>query len=319
MTQENWSNLAFSLGMPAQHRQRSNSETQKLAQRMKKRKVVSASQTLEYLKPFIDSIVAESPGISQQYRCLYHGDAVPTDEVLKNTVHRLPTPKPAVSLGYYKDAFSIHHDELQSGIIMGPNADPCDLNHISQPVIDHFWPFLIVELSDKSMLAARQASAVSAATCSNALAILAGAASIGEDSPTTTNSFEFDPKMAKTFSLSIHGKEACLSLHGTQGPLPYVATTVATYKLDDHHDVASLADRINSITIWAQHNRLAEIFSALDALDKKVHGHVSGSLINDSTYDFDPSCLRTLKLQPPRRPDRIRLALKAGLSRWLGK
>jgi len=316
MDEELWSNLAFSLGLPSREGQRCNTETQRLAQKMRKRKIMSESQTFEFIKPFIESLVSTCPKLSQASRCIYHSDAVPSLDTFKNTVYRLPTPKPRISIGYYRDAFSLHHDELQNGIIQGPSGEPCDLNHVSQPVLNHYWPFLVVEISDISMIAARQASAISAATCNNALNLLAGAAEMDKRN-WTSDSFKFDSKFAKAFSLSIHGKFACLSTHSAQGDAPHVATVVSMYKLDDDDEVASLADRLHSIMVWAQFNRLGEIVATLDQLDKKVHGNLSGLSLGNTAYDFDPSCLKTMKLQPPRRPDRMRIALKAGLPRWL--
>lgn len=315
MDETRWFDLAFSLGMPSREGQRSNTETQKLAQKMKRRKVVSQTQTSDMLKPFIESITKRCPKLSQRDQHAYRTDAVPTLEAHRNTIHRLPTPKPAVSIGYCRAVFSSDHDELQNGIIAGPNGEPCDLNHVSQPVLEHFWPFFVVEISDTSMAAAQQATAVSAATCNNALSLLVGAAAIS-DKDWTHRSFKFDPKFLRTFSLSVHGKMACLSAHSFQRQESHIASPISTYALDDEHDVAALADRIYSIMIWAQFNRLGEIIATLDQLDEKVHGFSSGLKIEDDPYDFDPSCLRTLKLQSARRPDRTKIALKAGLPRW---
>lgn len=315
MGEDRWSDIAFSIGMPAKAQGKSNNETGKVAQRMNKRKHVSYPQTFETIKPLLDSVVVKCPKISQQFKCIFHGDAVPTEEAIKNTILRLPTPRPAISLGYYRDAFSAHHDELQNGIIIGPYGEPCDLNHLSQPVLGHYWPFLVIEISDTSMSAARQASAITAATCNNALLLLAGAVASADG---LGNSFAFDTKFARSFSLSIYDKSAILSTHSAEGLIPHLASPIASYRLDSERDVAALADRVYSILIWAQHSRLGEICAMLDALDKKVHGHLSEAG-NGDVYDFDPSCLKKLKLQPPRRPDRIKVAIKAGLPWWLGK
>lgn len=320
LTPERWSDLAFSLGLPAREGQRSNTATQKLAQRIKKRKLHSAQQTCDYIQPFVASLVATCPKLSQKDRCAYHHDAVPTIDALKNTVHRLPTPKPTISVGYHRAAFSLSHDELQKGIIACPNGDPCDLNHISQPVSDHFWPFFVVEVSENSMAAARQASAISAATCNNGLDLLAGAA-VDDQKDWNSASFVFDRKFAKSFSLSVHGKLASLCVHGAEGLAQHVSQQIASYRLDDEHDVACLADRIHGIMVWAQYNRLGEIVATLDQLNKKVYGRIAGFTLGGSPIDddFDPACLKTLKLQPLRRPERMRAALRAGLPSWLGR
>lgn len=316
MNEEDWSNLAFSLGLPARNGRRFTATTRKFAQKMNKRKATTASQTYESIKPLIESLVDGSPKLSQQYKCAYHDDAVPTVDSLKNTVHRLPTPKPAISVGYFRDAFSLAHDELQDGIIAGPLGEPCNLNHISQPVTNHFWPFFVVELSDQSLSAARQAAAVSTATCNHALNLLAGAAANSYDHQ-KHNSFDFDRKFAKSFSLSVHGKVAILSAHGIEGTALHVSTPISGYQLDNEDDVASLADRIHSIMVWAKYNKLGEITATLDQLDRKVHGSLSGLTLRGDESEFDPRYLKILKLQPPRRPERMKVVIRAGLSSWL--
>jgi len=320
LTPERWSDLAFSLGLSAREGQRFTTATQKLVQRMKKRKLYSAQQTNDHIQPFIASLVATCPKLSQKDRCAYHHDAVPTIDALKNTVHRLPVPKPAISVGYHRAAFSLSHDELQSGIIAGPNGDPCDLHHISQPVSDHFWPFFVVEVSENSVTAARQASAISSATCNNGLDLLAGAAA-DDQKDWNSASFVFDRKFAKSFSLSVHGKHASLSVHGAEGVAQHVSQQISTYRLDDENEVASLADRIHGIMVWAQYSRLGEIIATLDQLNRKVYGNVAGFTLGGSPVDddFDPACLKTLKLQPLRRPERMKAALRAGLPSWLGR
>lgn len=318
MNEEKWSDLAFSLGLPARSGQRSTATTCKFAQKMSKRKTFTASQTYEYIKPLIESLVTDYPELSQRNNCIYHGDAVPTVDSLKNTVHRLPTPKPAISIGYYRNAFSLAHDELQSGIIAGPYGEPYDLNRISQPVTDHFWPFFVVEISDQSLSAARQAAAVSGATCNNALNLLAGAAAHDYNDWKVASS-SIDSKFAKAFSLSLHGKVATLSTHGAEGSAPHVSTQIEAYKLDNESDVASLADRIHGIMIWATHNRLRNIATTLDQLDRKVHGSLSGLTLRGDESEFDLDDLKVLKLHLPRRPDRMKVGIRAGLSAWLSR
>lgn len=319
MDQETWSSVAFSLGIRVQESQRPSAEAQRLASRMSKRRLLSTTQTFDYVRQFLESLAATCPGLSQESRCVYHGDAVPTQEVLKNTVRRLPIPRPMLSLGYTQGAFSRNHIELQDGIITGPDEEPYNLNHISQPMDAHFWPFFAVEVSEKSMLAAQQTNAVTAATCNNALNILATAASSDDGSPTT--SFKFDASIARTFSLSIHGKEACLSLHGAQGSEPFVASRLITYRLDKVNDVASLAGRIYSIMLWSRHKRLPEITTTLDALNRRVHGTSPSPTSRESLDDdFDPACLKTLALKSSRKTagsDRIKVAFKASLPHWL--
>ena len=311
MSDERWSTIAFSLGIPTRPGKRSDHETNKLAQRMSKRKVVSSSQTFDLIASLIHKLASVHPQLSQENRCVYHNDAVPTLDSLKNTVHRLPTPKPAISVGYFRDNFQLSHDELQNGIITGPAGEPCDLNHISQPVPEHFWPFFVVEISDKSMAAARDASAVTAATCNHGLALLSEAAR--EEKGWSDTTFLRDNRHSKTFSLSVHGKAASLSVHGADASVGELASVIGTYMLDNPDSVATLADRIQSIFVWGRFSRLPSIMSSLDELDRKVHGEFSGVTVLDSSYDFDPHCLKGLVLEAPRRPDRLKVVLKAGL------
>ena len=320
MDGERWSDLAFSLGLPSREGQRFSTSTQKLVQRMKKRKVHSVQQTSDYIQPFIESLVAICPKLSQQNRCTYHHDAVPTIDALRNTTHRLPTPKPTISVGYHRAAFSLSHDELQNGIIAGPSGDPCDLNHVSQPVTDHFWPFFVVEVSEHSMTTAQQANAISAATCNNALDLLAGAA-VDDEKDWNSSSFTFDRKFTKSFSLSVHGKIASLSVHGAEGLAQHVSQQISSYRLTDENEVASLADRLHSIMVWAHYNRLGEITATLDQLNRKVYGKLAGFTLGGSPVldDFDPACLKTLKLQTLRRPERMKAVFRAGLPSWIGR
>ncbi|KAK5088318.1 hypothetical protein LTR05_002535 [Lithohypha guttulata] len=318
MDEERWSDLAFSLGIAARQGQRQSAATQKLAQKMSKRKQITAAQTYDCIKPFVESLISACPKLSQQNRCTYNGDAVPTDDAFKNTINRLPCPKPAISVGYSRHAFSIAQDELQNGIIAGPSGEPYDLSHLSQPIPGHFWPFFVVEISDHSMAAARQASAISAATCNNALSLVAGAAFDGNSNRPYSPSM-FDHKFAMSFSLSIHGEVASLGVHKAEAHAPHVATQIATYNLSGAGEVAALADRIYGIFVWAHYNRLAEIMATIDQLERRVHGQPAGLNSSPSSYDFDPHCLKTLKLQPSTRPDRAKVVFKAGLPSWLSR
>lgn len=316
MDAETWSDLAFSLGLSAKEGLRSSTGTQRLAQKTRRRKHHSASQVYDNIKPFLEGLVSEIPKLSQQTRCTYWPDAVPSDESLRNTVRRLPTPKPIISIGYTRDAFSIAHDELQDGLIASPSGEPCDLKRVSQPVANHFWPFLIVEISEQSLAAARTASAVSAATCNNALQLLGTAAAV-DDKDWNSRTYTFDSKFARSFSLSVHDKIATLSTHSIEDAIAHLSVPVASYNLDNERDVAALADRLHGIMVWAQYNRLGEITAMLDHLDKKVHGNLSGTTLSGDEYEFDPQYLKTLKLQQPRKPERMKVALRAGLPAWL--
>lgn len=320
MDAETWSDLAFSLGLSAKEGLRTAAPTQRLAQKMRRRKHHSASQIYDNVKPFVEALVSEVPKLSQQTRCSYWPDAVPSDDSVRNTVRRLPTPKPIISIGYSRDAFSIAHDELQDGLIATPSGEPCDLKRVSQPVANHFWPFLVVEISEQSLATARTASAVSAATCNNALKLLGDAAAVDEKD-WNSRTYTFDSKFARSFSLSIYDKIATLSTHGvekdTAPAAVHLSIPIASYHLDNERDVAALADRLHGIMVWAQYNRLGEITAMLDHLDKKVHGSLSGTTLSAEEFDFDPKCLKTLKLQQPKKPDRMKVAFRAGLPSWL--
>lgn len=316
MDDETWSDLAFSLGLAAKEHRRFNVATQKLAQKMRKRKQHSSAQISDNIKAFIEALVLETPQLSQQSRCSYYPDAVPTADSVRNTIHRLPTPKPTISVGYTRDAFSIAHDELQDGIISSPSGEPCDLKRISQPVANHFWPFLAVEISEQSLFAARAASAITTATCNNAISLLGNAAAVNEES-WNNRTYTFDEKFFRSFSLSIHGKIATLSTHSIDQCAAHISVPIASYQLDNESDVAVLADRLHGIIVWARYNRLSEIIAMLDHLDKKVHGNLSGTTIHGDGFDFDPHCLKALKLQPPRKPERMKVVLRASLPSWL--
>lgn len=314
MREDQWLDLAFSLGIRGRAGRHWNNATSKLCQMMSKKKVYSATQTCDIFKPFLESLASDCPGLSQRDRCTYLADAVPTCETLQNTTRRLPTPTPAISVGYRRTAFSTAQEELQHGIIAGPMGEPYALDRVSQPVAGQYWPFFVVEFSDQSVEAAQQKNAVTTATLNNALTLLVGAATKGEPDGIP---FSFDGKSARTFSLAIHNKTAYLSAHETGTSSAHMSAQISQYRLDSEDEVASLADRIQSILVWGQHGRLHEILAVLDELNRKVNGDHFAADMGNVQYDFDPRSLRAFKLQTPRWPDRVKVAFRAGLPSWL--
>lgn len=315
MSMEVWTSLAFSLGLEAKETRRSSPATQKLAQRSNKRKALSATNIIDNLNSFIESLTEPTAQLAQTSRKAFHHDAVPSVDALKNTTRRLPVPKPSITLGYRQQLFLASHDELHEGLINGPSGEPCDLQRISQPIAHNYWPFLVVEVSDDSILAARQASAIAGATCNNAMAMLAGAAS---DDPRSWNGpFTSSNHSARSFSLAVHEKSACLSTHHIESNEYHVSTVIANYRLNEPDDVACLAHRLHGIFVWARHNRLGELTAVLDQLSRKIHGSLPGVNLKSDPNDFDPAYLRDLKMRSPRRPDRMKVVLRAGLPSWL--
>lgn len=318
MDTKSWSDTAFSLGLTAREVQRSGAGTLKLVQKMRKRKIHSIPQIHDAMKSFINSIISDCPELTQQNKCVFPHDAVPTAESLKNTVHRLPVPKPAVVIGHSREIFSTANIELQDGIIVNTLGEPCDLRRVSQPAEGLFWPFLVVEVSDESMLNARQAGAITAATCNNSVRLLQEAAAMNTRRPQYISD-QYVRNSDPSFSLCIHGKTALLSIHSDQKGAPFIAVPIASYDLESDHDVASLAGRIHSIFVWAQSSRLDNIVLDLEKLRITIYGETRARSSDVISREVDPTSMRNSRSQQLKNPRRMKTALRAGLPWWLAK
>ncbi|KAJ9661550.1 hypothetical protein H2198_001930 [Neophaeococcomyces mojaviensis] len=311
--EDTWTRLAFSLGIPLKQDIKQTADVARFSYRMRKRKVVSDAQSVEYLASLIYSL--SSPlSLSQQETSAFHVDAVPTAEEHKNTMRRLPRPAPSISIGYEPKTFDQIDEELQEGIIADEEGCPVNLGHISEPIEDQYWPFLVVEVSDHSMLAAKHACAVAAASCNNAVRLLSHAAS-EERGHSASNSFATDTNTRYCFSLAVSGKIACLNVHGSEGKAHHVASTIRTYCLEDDMDIAAMTDRLKSILVWGRFSRLQDIIDKLEALDRKVNGANKTFCMVTYTDDFDPAIFKTLDLRASKNKKKV--AAQGALPGWV--
>ena len=294
MSHEDWSKIAFSLGIPAANSSKANASARRVAQKVRRRQHVSPKQLLEYLGPVILTARKDHFSICHKTFADFHHDAIPNGASLaargsESNRHLLPATgmlsvTPAMTFGYQPGAFSQWHRDLQVGIIPDLQGEPCDLGKISQIVPDVFWPFLVVEMAEDSRVAAQQRCAVAAAACNNALDILAKATyqtQEGANSHYLSN--WHSTKAAKSFSLAIHNKEAALYVHHLSRLPDHVMKLIRTYRLDDEQDMEALIARIQSILVWAEHCRLPAILELLENFDRRVNGPVS----QHNFYDDD--------------------------------
>ncbi|KIW34030.1 uncharacterized protein PV07_00832 [Cladophialophora immunda] len=318
MDDERWSRLAFALGMPYGETQRPSSEATKFAQQVRSRKSVSAKEMTDLLLPLLVSVAKNHRIMKCRTNTLFHRDGVPDEvpdfEVEGGWKMQMPTPKPTITLGYSSSAFSSHQLELQHGIISNRHNEPCNLAKLSQPVPDVYWPFFIVEAQDESMLAARNASAGSTATCNNALMIFAGVAEEPQRYYSDMNFLWRLSKAAQSFSLSINGKTACLNTHNSEGCLPHAVAVIRTYRLDNDKDVESMAGRISSILVWAENCRLQSISDLLSAFDKRVK--LCRDNMAQNRVPYDPPELSNFKNPPRSRASIIKGVIAESLPRW---
>ncbi|KAH0842821.1 hypothetical protein AYO21_10957 [Fonsecaea monophora] len=318
MDDERWSRLAFALGMPYGETQRPSPEAARFAQQVRRRRSVSGVEMADLLLPLLVSVAKDHRIMKCRTNTLFHRDGVPDEvpdfEVQDGWKMQLPTPRPTITLGYSSSAFSSHQLELQHGIISNSRHEPCNLAKLSQPVPDVYWPFFVVEAQDESMLAARNASAGSAATCNNALMIFAGAAEEPQRYYGDMNFLWRLSKAAQSFSLSINGKTACLNTHNSEGCLPHAVATIRTYQLDNEKDVESMTARISSILVWAENCRLQSISDLLSAFDKRVKLCRDNKAQKRSPYD--PPELVTFNTAPRSRTSIIKSVIAESLPRW---
>ncbi|KAJ9633705.1 hypothetical protein H2204_006702 [Knufia peltigerae] len=319
MGDERWSRLAFSLGIPFRDSYCASPTSKKFAQQISSRRSVSSKEVTELFSPLLASIAREQDLMKFRTNHLFSRDGVPDevpdveeDEIWKM---QLPTPKPAITLGYSASAFTYHEVGLQQAIIPNNKNEPSDLHKLSQPVPDVYWPFFIVEAQEESMLAARNACAGSAATCNNALMIFSGVARQPKTYYKDTTFHWNLNKAAQCFSLAINGKTACLNTHNSEGRLPHAVAAIRTYRLDDERDVDALVSRIRSIMIWAEHCRLQAILDLLDDFDHRVQ--LAKRVMTGPEESYDPSRSLEFDAMSRTRKGALRNVIKENLPRWI--
>lgn len=307
-----WLRIAFALGMQAKDDVHIDAEVSRLCQRIRKRKTLSDQQTVEAFTALLKPMIAPM-GFIQSCFAEYKDDAVPTRDTLKNSIHRLPVPKPAISIGFGPQHFTHLDDDLQNGIISTPLGDPADLGHLSQPVPGQYWPFFTILASEESLVTAQQFASVAGATCNNATHLLASALSLPHNRKWLTGVTR-DQNFSISFSLGVSNKTAALNLHELDGGVLFHTTTLRTFRLDDEQDIAILASRLKSIMIWAKFVRLPQLLDKLESLDRMVNGTAASSTSRPYSDDFDPAIFRILDLRT-KKSGRIRTAIGSKASK----
>lgn len=275
MSTEKWTNLASALGIPSADIYQPHAEARRLARKFAKRPNMTDKQSIELFGNLLRSILSNHPILRCTPAAYFNRDAIP-DEMAVFDGERvygegLRTPKPAFSIGYNLEAFTYHQVELQRGIIANDRGEPRDLSRVSQTVPGVFWPFLIIDIKNKSMTQARNICAGAKATCNNALMMLAGAT---QDPYQVTADERFLWSLSRSvqaFSLSVRGSEAWLNTQNSSGFHPEAFATIRKYSLSNEQDVEALVSRLNSICIWAENCRLPAIFELIDAFDARVN------------------------------------------------
>ena len=281
MNFEKWSRLAFSLGIRAAEDTTLTSEAKRFARKARQRRKDTGVHLGDLLESLLVSIATTHAKLDHRVESTFFRDAIPQqipEDKVARCGRQLPTPKPTITFGYWRNAFRQRYINLQQGIIAGDNGEPCDLAQVSQLIPDTYWPFLVVEVQPRentgTMVAAKHACAGSGATCNNAVLILSNAAQPPSEY-STSPSLQWDNlRLAQTFSLAVEGLEACLSSHNSPGVSCHTMAEIRRYKLDDEEDVQALCSRIESIMVWAEESRFTTILELLDRFDRRVHSGV---------------------------------------------
>ena len=296
---ERWSCTAFALGMPFGDVYRSTNETRRFASKVSRRNNVTEKSMTDLISSLIQAAMKvkamdKQMQMLQTKTCVtFHKDAVPDGSSRINDAWSmpLPIPKPKIAVGFSPKTFTPHELELQAGIISTSTGIPCDLAKVSQPAKDVLWPFFTVDIQRESLHAAQNASAGSASTCNNALALLAEAAEEPTIQKHGRGIFWKSRKAVHSFSLSINlnGKTASLNMHDSEGGLLHHTAMIRVYRLDEERDIEALLSRLTSIFIWGVNIRLPAIVDLLENLDGLVKLESQREFVSDTFLNHDLS------------------------------
>lgn len=335
LDEERWSRAAFAFGMPYGDVFRATNETRRFASKVSRKSNLSEKTMTELVMTLVQAATKAHKNLQTKASAAFHKDAVPSGAITTDALLSppdtwsmpLPIPKPSIAVGFSTKTFTPHELELQAGIISTSAGLPCDLAKVSQPTTDVFWPFFTVDIQPESLHAAQNASAGSASTCNNALALLAEAA----DEPTIQKQgpsiFWNSRKAVHSFSLSVNlsGKVASLNLHDSEGSLMHHAAMIRVYRLDDERDVEALFSRLISICVWADNIRLPAIVDLLENLDELVKLESRREFVSDTFVNQDLSSVVGTgyggsaigSISPPKRFGGFKSVMKDISPRWL--
>ncbi|KEF63421.1 uncharacterized protein A1O9_01399, partial [Exophiala aquamarina CBS 119918] len=335
LDEERWSRAAFALGMPYGDVFRATNETRRFANKVSRKSNLSEKCMTDLVMTLVQAATKPHRNLHTKAGGTFHEDPVPNGAITTDALLSppdtwsmpLPVPRPNITLGFATKTFTPHELELQSGIISTSAGLPCDLAKVSQPTPDVFWPFFTVDIQPNSLNAAQNASAGSASTCNNALALLAEAA----DEPTMQKQgpslFWNSRRRVHSFSLSINldGKVASLNMHDSGGSLVHHAAMIRVYRLDDERDVEALYSRLTSICVWADNTRLPAIVDLLENLDGLVKLESKQDFVSDAFFNHDLSSVAGMgyaggaigSISPPKRFGGLKSVMRDISPRWL--
>ena len=265
-TEKEWTSIAWSLGMPAADSHRPDLEAHKFAHRVQRKQQPTSQQILDHIGILVGRLRKAHPSIRHKKSAKFRWEGVPDPNALR---FGLGAPQPGIIFGYRASTFSDSHLGLQAGFVTKDGGQPQPLERIAQIVPGVFWPFLVVECHDESMVSAQRACAAAATTCNNALAILARLTSAPKDPLNLDSSWGWT-RASMTFSLAIHDKTAYLNAHALRNGTVQNFNTVKAYRLYDGGDVECMTARIKSILVWADYARLQSIMELLSALSRNL-------------------------------------------------
>ena len=330
---ERWSRAAFALGMPFGDVFRATNETRRFANKVTRKSNLSERSMTDLVMSLVQAAAKTHKVLHTKSNATFHEAAVPNGSVTTDALLSppdtwsmpLPVPRPNIVVGFSTKTFTAHELELQSGIISTSAGLPCDLAKVSQPTPDVYWPFFTVDIQPDSLHAAQNASAGSASTCNNALALLAEAAdepTMQKEGPTL---FWNSRRAVHSFSLSVNlgGKVASLNMHDSEGGLLHHAAMIRVYRLDDERDVEALYSRLISICVWADNIRLPAIVDLLENLDELVKLESKRDFVSDAFVNHDLSSILgigyagTGSISPPKRFGGFKSVMWDNFPRWL--
>lgn len=334
LDEERWSRTAFALGMPLGDVFRATHETRRFAHKVSRKSNLSEKSMVDLVMTLVQAATKAHKNLQTKTNATFHQDAMPNGAITADVLScpdtwsmPLPTPKPNIAVGFATKTFTPHELELQSGIISTAAGLPCDLAKISQPTSEVFWPFLTVDVQPESLHAAQSASAGSASTCNNALALLAEAAQEPTIQRQGRRLFWSSQRAVHSFSLSINlsDKIASLNLHDSEGGLIHHSAMIRVYRLDDERDVEALLSRLTSICVWAENIRLPAIVDLLENLDGLVKLESQKTCVSDAYFNQNLSSARDTgyegselgSISPAKRFEGFKSAIKDISPRWL--
>jgi len=179
-----------------------------------------------------------------------------TEEVRTN-VQSIIIPSPDIAYGYTREGFSSNQRFAQGSAIRG-----VDLNRLSMPAKDLFWPFLVVEFKalptgGNIYWATNQCAGGGAVAVKATQTLYALASQFSE-------AFS-NPMEAVAYSAAIDGELAIMYMHWFDDG-QYFMKRINIYLLSRPAELIQFRKQVRNILDWAFSTRLKKIQSALDVV-----------------------------------------------------